>query len=403
MAHLSALDEQPSSDALFTITRVRRDIGSNSTAGVTVTTRDRDGAFNRLASADLRIVFGKLYYVAGQLGGTWTREADGVPTRSSPLWEAEFDRTGRSFGFNYKVTGIGENFEALAGFVPRNDIVTAHAFNRVSFYGGRGALVEQISVFGGPTRLWHYHDFLQDAAEGNESLEANLYLRGGWRVTGHVEHDFVDFFPQDYAGYQVDHGSGLVAYTPLSGVDDGFEVFASVTTPTYRGFDANATVSRSRGAIFAEGARGYETRLSGNLSLRPTGSVRVAASQTFSWLTRDRDGSQFARTIIPRLKLEFQPSRGLFFRVVGEYVAQREAMFRDARTGDPLVIDGTPSAATESNRMRVDWLASFEPSPGTVAFFGYGASLDDASAFGFRRVARADDGFFVKLAYRIRR
>jgi hypothetical protein len=53
--------------------------------------------------------------------------------------------------------------------------------------------------------------------------------------------------------------------------------------------------------------------------------------------------------------------------------------------------------------LRVDWLASFEPTPGTVAFFGYGSSLDDISAFGFHRMQRSSDGFFVKLAYQIRR
>ena len=65
--------------------------------------------------------------------------------RSSPIWEGEFDRTGRSWGFNYKLTGIGDDFEARAGFVPRNDIVTGRAFNRLSFYGRRGALVEQLT------------------------------------------------------------------------------------------------------------------------------------------------------------------------------------------------------------------------------------------------------------------
>ena len=41
--------------------------------------------------------------------------------------------------------------------------------------------------------------------------------------------------------------------------------------------------------------------------------------------------------------------------------------------------------------------------PGTVAFFGYGASLDDTQAFGFNSMQRVSDGFFLKLAYQIRR
>jgi hypothetical protein len=403
LAHLSAIDEQPGRDAAFTITRIRRDVGSNSTAGLTITTRDQGGAYNRVASADARLVFGKLYYVAGQLAMAWTRDSSGGAPRSGPLWEAEYDRTGRSFGFNYKLTGIAPAFDAQAGFVPRHDIITAHAFNRVSFYGSRGALVEQISLYGGPTRLWHYHSFLGNSIEGNESFDASLALRGGWRAAAHAEHNFVDFEAAEYSSYQVDHGAGLAAYSPLGGVSDGFKVSGSITTPTLRILDATAALSRARGGIYPEGSRGYETRLTSSLALRPTASVRVTASATVSHITRARDGSEFARTIIPRLKVEVQPRRSLFFRVVGEYVASRRALLRDARTGDPLVVDGVVSTPDESNRLRIDLLASFEPSPGTVAFFGYGASLDDSRAFGFRQVQRESDGFFLKLAYQLRR
>jgi hypothetical protein len=88
--------------------------------------------------------------------------------------------------------------------------------------------------------------------------------------------------------------------------------------------------------------------------------------------------------------------------VVTEYVAQRRAALEDARTGDPLVIGGTPSTALESNGLRMDWLASFEPVPGTVAFLGYGSTLEDDQAFGFNGMSRTVDGFFLKLAYQFR-
>jgi Domain of unknown function (DUF5916)/Carbohydrate family 9 binding domain-like len=403
VANLNAMDEAGGPDAFFSITRVRRDIGANSTAGVTLTSRGRNGGYNRLIAGDARFVFGKLYYVAGQLGGSWTRDNGAGSTRSSPLWEAEFDRTGRSWGFNYKLTGIGQDFEAQSGFVPRNDIVTGRAFNRLSFYGSRGALIEQLTMFAGPTRIWRYENFLTDAIEGSESFDAQLTLRGGWKPAAHAEHDFTDLRRSDYADYTVDHGTGPVPYTPLGGVDDGFATSVSLTTPTWQSANATIRLARNRGPIFAEGSAGYETRLTGSLSLRPTGSIRITASETYSKITRDRNGSEFARTIIPRLKLEYQPVRSLFFRVIGEYVSERRAPLLDVRTGDQLLVGGDVAGYSESDRLRVDWLASFEPSPGTVAFFGYGASLEDANAFSFRRMDRASDGFFVKLAYQIRR
>jgi hypothetical protein len=403
VAHLSALDEAPGSDAFFTITRLRQDVGSNSTAGLVLTTRDQDGRYNRVAAADARIVFGKLYYVGGQLGGSMTRAVDGGDSRSSPLWEAEFDRTGRSWGFNYKLTGIGEDFEAQSGFVPRNDIVTARAFNRFTIYGNRGAFLETASIFVGPTRIWRYDNAFGGTLEGSESLDLNVTLRGGWKPTAHIERDFVNFEDGDYAGYTVDNGSGLEPYDAPDGVSDGFAFNVGLTTPTFQAMNATARVARNRGAIFPEGSTGYETRLTSSLTVRPTNTIRLIGSTTFSRITRDRDGSEFARTIIPRAQLEYQPLRSLFFRVIGEYVSERRDALEDARTGALLVVSGTPSAASQSNRMRVDLLASFEPSPGTVAFLGYGAGLQEQNAFKFRNLTRQTDGLFVKLAYLIRR
>jgi hypothetical protein len=403
VAHLSALDEASGSDAFFTITRLRQDVGANSTAGLVLTTRDQDGRYNRVAAADARIVFGKLYYVGGQLGGSTTRNVDGGDARTSPLWEAEFDRTGRSWGFNYKLTGIGEDFEAQSGFVPRNDIVTARAFNRLTIYGNRGAFLETASIFVGPTRIWRYDNAFGSTLEGSESLDLNVTLRGGWKPSAHVERDFVKFEEGDYAGYTVDHGTGLEPYDAPGGVSDGFSFTAGLTTPTFQAMNATAKIARNRGAIFPEGSTGLETRLTSSLTLRPSNTIRLIGSATYSRITRDRNGSEFARTIIPRAQIEYQPLRSLFFRVIGEYVAERRSALEDARTGDLLVVNGTPSAASQSNRMRIDLLASFEPTPGTVAFLGYGAGFQEQSAFRFRNLERQTDGLFVKLAYLIRR
>jgi len=124
---------------------------------------------------------------------------------------------------------------------------------------------------------------------------------------------------------------------------------------------------------------------------------------TFSRIRRTRDDSEFARTIIPRVKVEYQPTRALFVRVVGEYISERQDILRDALTGDPLLTRGAPFAPVSANGLRVDALFSYEPTPGTVAFFGYGSSLDTYQTFSLRGLQRTSDGFFLKLAYQIRR
>ena len=130
------------------------------------------------------------------------------------------------------------------------------------------------------------------------------------------------------------------------------------------------------------------------------------AKYVFSQIDRDFDGSEYARTVIPRLKIEYQPTRALFFRVVSQYQAQRTSGLLTP-TGDQIFLqDGSPVTSSDGGTLQTDWLVSYEPTPGTVAFFGYGDTRDTFEAEDsakFSDLRRRRDGFFVKLAYQWRR
>jgi hypothetical protein len=51
----------------------------------------------------------------------------------------------------------------------------------------------------------------------------------------------------------------------------------------------------------------------------------------------------------------------------------------------------------------MDWLASYEPTPGTIAFIGYGSTLNGDRALTLRSLERVEDGIFVKVAYLFRK
>ena len=71
---------------------------------------------------------------------------------------------------------------------------------------------------------------------------------------------------------------------------------------------------------------------------------------------------------------------------------------------------GVPASTNEYSGRRVELevvvprvdLFSYEPSPGTVVFAGYGSTLTKPTSFRFSRLERLDDGFFVKLSYLFR-
>jgi hypothetical protein len=400
VAHLTALDEAGRDDALFNITRLRRDFGRNSIAGVTFTNRDQSGSHNRVLAGDFRYVW-DLYFTQFQYGRSWTSDALG--SRSAPIWQAEFDRTGRTWGFNYLLNGIGNDFDAQAGFVNRlrSGVVNGHFFNRFTLYGKRGALLENLTVFFGPERVWLYDDFgFEPGLEGREQFDATFQLRGGWELNGHLERNFVTFQDSSFAGYTIGSPGGP-AYLPAEDFSGGTWQ-AKVLTPTWRQLDVQLSYQRGRAAIFQEGATGTGWLFAGEVELRPVSTIRAVATGTVFRLYR-LDGSEFARSTIPRLKVEYQPNRALFFRVIGEYRSERTSALVDPASGGPLYIDGVAQPATEENGLRVDLLASYEPTPGTVAFVGYGSSLETDEEFNWSHMQRVSDGFFVKLAYLIRR
>jgi hypothetical protein len=370
IAFLSAIDNGTPKNEWVNLARVRRDVGTDSLAGVTFTDRSNGNGFNRVVAADARLVFRNVYYLLGQVGGSWTG-AHGR-THAAPMFQVEFDRTARHWGFNYRLTGFGRRFEAASGFVPRNDIVEFSAFNRLSHYGTRGALVESVSVFFGPTRIWNWNNFLSgNAIEGGESLNVSATLRGGWSLNARPARSFAHLVVDGRTRRYVSVFNGT----------------ASVTTPVFAKVNGRVEVRTGGAIIFAEAVEGRETRVTMSLAVRPTTSTRIEGSLVRSRLRRASDNSQFARATIPRLKVEYQPSRSLFFRVIGEY-----------RSEQPL-----PYLAP-TRALRTDWLLSFEPTPGTVAFLGYGLTQErDESRFGTNALERTADGFFVKLAYVIRR
>src|SRR5207247_9701938 len=121
--------------------------------------------------------------------------------------------------------------------------------------------------------------------------------------------------------------------------------------------------------------------------------LRFEGSDNFISYHRPADGSVAGGTFIPRLKVEYQLSRAIFLRFVGEYrSSQRDSLRDDSRTNYPILIrdpkDGVYkrdlALATQTNNFRVDWLFSYQPTPGTVFFAGYGSSLSEPEAFPFR-------------------
>jgi hypothetical protein len=391
----------------FGISRIKYDLGPTSNLGLVGTAREDGGEFSRLAGADVHIVHSKLYFVELQGVATWTHDAAGF--HRGTLTQATWDRTGRNEGFNFGLTGIAPDFDAAAGFVNRTGVVNGHIFNRFTGYGAPGAFLETVSSFQTVFRTWDYDRFLGHAPlEGNDGINLQATLRGWWQPNVSVSRNFYNFGASSpgyngatYGSYRVLRGPGdTIAFTIPASLDNLFTVTAGLTTPTWRQFTGAVSAGYGATADFAEAGRATGSSVSGQVDLRPTPALRISA-QYHRLVLHRHDGSWFSTEDIPRLKIEYQATRSIFFRVVGQYTTLKSDALLDPATGDTLLVNGAVAGPTRSNELRVDWLFSYRPSPGTLIYLGYGAScseFDAACAVGRQR-SRTGDGFFAKLSY----
>ncbi len=384
---------------LFAVTRLRRDLSGNNTLGGVVTIREEGSNYSRLAGLDTRFYHHDKYYVEAQAVGSWTE--NGGDAVSGSFTSLSWDRTGRSWGFNMGADAIAPDFEAAAGFVNRTGIINLNAFNRISFYGEEGALVETWGGFGGVSRIWDYDDTSRGAIEGGESWFPSATLRGGWRLNGTITRSFFSYEANNYAGYTVPGGIVPEGQIPLqfpNKESNQFRGSIGFTTPTFQMFTLSVSTSRGQTPLFAEASEGRSRGYNLVLDARPTSSIRASFQMAHFTLERKLDDSQFSKEIIPRLKLEYQLNADIFFRVIGQYAAREQSALRD-REGSPIRIDGELTEDSESNELRMDWLFSYRPNPGTLVYLGYGSTLDDVGQKRFKDFRRNADGFFLKVSY----
>jgi hypothetical protein len=391
---------------LFGVSRIRYDYGSSNTVGAVLTTREDGASYSRVAAGDFRFYHSKLYFAQFQAVGSWT---DSVGSRrNGAIYQGDWDRTGRAWGFHYTLRSLDPDFRAAAGFVNRTGIIEARAFNRLSFYGAQGALVQTYGSFFGWNRIWNNAGSGHGLAESVESITPSATIRGGWNLSGAVTHSYFAFDPSLYSGLTVQRSVG----TSIIVIDTAAFIVPSpeknqwggsfrVTTPTYRHFSGTASISGSQVPIFREAAPGNSSRIDAAVDVRPTTAIRSSLSFSRLTIARKSDGSRFSSETIPRIKVEYQVSPPIFLRLVGQYAARSRSPLED-RNGNPILVNGVLDSGSTTNEFSTDWLFSYRPVPGTLVYLGYGSTLEEPREFRFQDLRRTRDGFFGKISYLFR-
>jgi hypothetical protein len=413
IALLSAVDDGEQSRSghdhpFYNLLRVQRDIGGESRAGFVYTDRIEGGDSNRVVGGDARFVWRKLYSL--DLQAAMSRETHAGQAVTAPLWSAIVNRTGRRYGFRFSAVGIDDDFQPGSGFARRTGIATVHLTNQLSAYGPRGAWLERwtgdVSIDG----TWQYDDFVHSRPAQDRRLHVNnnFTLRGGWRTGVSVLIETYGYDESLYADYALLDGDRILPFVGVPTLPNLDYVF-TLNTPRVGGVSTNVFLLWGKDDNFFEWASADIVFGTLGLQWRPTERVRLDGNYQLQSYARRTDGSTVSVRRIPRVKLEYQATRAIFVRWVGEYDSQYQDDLRDdSRTELPIVFvdratgTWTPALGSRRGVFRQDVLFSYQPNPGTVIFAGYGSTLDDLGTRDPREFRRTRDGFFLKVSYLFR-
>ena len=417
LAYLSAVDDQALSATgenypIFNILRVQQDVGTKSKAALVYTDRIDGDRSNRVIGSDARFVWKDIYSLA--LQGAMSRTATPAVVTSAPLWQGVLARTGRKFAMRYTVRGVDPEFRAAAGFISRTGIASGNFNHALITYGKPGSALERWSSDVVVDGTWQYDELMAGHSSQDRKLHFNnnFTLRGGWRLGGSVLFETFGYDQGLYRDYVLgQEGATGVTFLPFVGTPrlPNLDYVFSATTPQRAGVEFDAMVLWGKDENFYEWSPADIIFLNLGAAWKPTDKLRVDARYQLQSFRRRTDDSIVGIRRIPRLKAEYQISRPIFVRVVGEYNSDWQDDLRDdSRTNLPIYIRNASggydrAAKTYVKSFRADWLFSYQPTPGTVLFAGYGNTLADVDDNPrTSRLKRTVDGFFLKVSYLFR-
>jgi hypothetical protein len=417
---LSAVDTRDASfdqrhAPIFSILRLQRDLGTQSRLGLAYTDKIDGPRFNRVLSADGRIVQG-IYSMRGQIAGSFTRggAAGDSGVQFAPLFDVAAVRNGRRFFASYVMNGISPDFDAQSGFIARAGIANISATHRWNFFGKPKALVELFSPEVFTLGRYQYTAFVNGRSSQDRQLHlrTNTRFRGGWQVGAQLLLEVFGYDPSLYANYVLLEPAGgtrvdTVAYRGTPEIGNRDWVF-SVGTPEFRKFSYNGFGIYGYDENFQEWSSARILSTAHTLNLRPTEQLRIASTWNYDTFDRRSDGTRVLTRNTYRIRSEYQLSRQIFARLIGERsVVTQDDLRDDTRTERPIFLRTssgalTPATGFARTRVRIDALLSYLPSPGTVVYVGYGDAQRADRPDGPERLERIRDVFFLKLSYLFR-
>ena len=373
--------------AYFAIGRVSRDLGSQSTVGLIYTDHEFQNSFNRVGGIDTQIRLNSNWTSSGQAVVSATRQLDGSYL-AGPAFHFDLQRQGRSLNYLFDYEGRASGFHTDSGFDPQPGIHNLDTSLQYTFHpeGKRlitwGPQMEVVYTYDhdGNRLNWDYFPQLkfefprQTFLTLAYSQEAELLRPKDFRVLTRNK----DFF----------RATRLVTF------NSNYFRQVGIQMDLRWGNRVNYAPAQGQEPFLA-----WRTSLNLTATVRPTSKLKVDNTYLLFRLRDHATGAAVFNDHIVRTKWNYQFTRALSLRLIGQY---------SALLGNPQF-----TSLPRDKNLNWDILATYLVHPSTAVYVGYNnnlQNLDPALALepdgGIRR--RPDqfinDGrhFFVKVSYLFR-
>lgn len=371
--------------ALFTVARISREIGKQSSIGVIFTDREFDRSYNRVGGVDARFRLGQNWTTEAQAVTSSTRDLDGR-LRSGPAYDFSLNRSGRQFNYSLQYNDRSENFETEPGYMMRPDVRNVAQEIRYEFRPegnrliswGPALMMEQTWDHAGNHLNWLY--VMDWSAEFTGKTYLSLFFAP----------EFEQFRPEDFPGI-----SRRRSYRRQT-------TGLHFSTSYWKHFDLQGEYNFGR-RVNITPLVGQDPELAGRssgeitLSLHPSTSLRIDNTYILFRLYNPSDGSSIFNNHIVRTKWNWQWNRELSFRAILQY--------------DAILANPARTSLSTTKNVNLDFLLTYMLHPGTALHLGYNTNLQNIALvpFGNRtEILRTNEflndsrGLFLKLSYLFR-
>ncbi|HEX2599944.1 MAG TPA: DUF5916 domain-containing protein, partial [Terriglobales bacterium] len=344
-------DPNASKHAYFGIGRVSYDLGRQSNVGAIFTDREFAGSYNRVGGIDGRLTLNTNWVTTFQGVVSSTLNTDGT-YQAGPAAEVTAQRQGLHFTYNFDYSDRSNGFVTEPGFDPQPDIHNIVQHFQYTFRREGSTLISWAPIFDTYETFDHGGNHLNSGFSPALQVE----LKGQTYITLLYAKEMELLRPKDFAVLPANNR--YVRHTTEVTVNTNYYRAVSLKMDVRWGTRINYDAPTGQIPFLAG-----RTSVNTTLTVRPSRKLRVDNTYILFRLHDRMGGVGSMNNHIIRSKLNYQFTRALSFRFIGQY--------------NSLLTNPTFTSLQTAKDFNADFLVTYLLRPSTAIYVGYNTNREN--------------------------